>query len=505
MFRLLFLPVLWFCSCLPAFAQQVFLGPVMGALTDSSVSVYVRPFRPCAVRVAACPASGGDTLFAASGVAEMREDTGHILCLKGLRPDEYYDLRFVIDGKPDTLRARVRTFPKVGSTGNFTFVTGSCQETDNMKTFDRIAEMQPYFLLHTGDFTYPDYQIAPDYAKDYGLVAYSYQRRYRESRMREMLRTVPIAYVYDDNDYVGGNGTRYHKNLFETVPRRKGGLRLKSADFVSAPFPPSWRRNVIRGYDEFFPHYTLPDSSEGLYQSFRFANAEFFFLDRCSARKFPLEYAFRKKGRRWKFDPPDDNCVFCEKQMDWLKNGLKNSNADWKFIVSGVPLNRNVRKLIKVGQSIQRWRMKGFSGFHLMQAMSSYWAAAPSEQADFYAFLQKEKLNNIIVISGDTHHCAIDDGRNAGLPELNASGLSVRPDDTQLLRYLDLLGKLTFRFRVKKGLWNQGGHGIGNKSHKNAFGKVRVVGKEYVELSVVDEDGNILARTLVYWQGETQK
>jgi hypothetical protein len=31
-----------------------------------------------------------------------------------------------------------------------------------------------------------------------------------------------------------------------------------------------------------------------------------------------------------------------------------------------------------------------------------------------------------MVISGDTHGCAIDDGTNAGLPEMNASGLSVR-------------------------------------------------------------------------------
>jgi hypothetical protein len=184
--------------------------------------------------------------------------------------------------------------------------------------------------------------------------------------------------------------------------------------------------------------------------------------------------------------------------MQWLCNGLKCSTAHWKFIVSGVPLNRSVRKLILAGQAFQRWRLKGYSGFHLMQAMSSYWAAAPAEQADFFDFLEKENIRNVIVISGDTHFSALDDGRNAGLPELCASGLSVNPDDTRLLHYLDLLGRLTMRFRAKKGLWNHGGTGLGNRSHKNTFGKITLVGDQKVELSVVDEDGNIIARMDVY-------
>jgi hypothetical protein len=165
-----------------------------------------------------------------------------------------------------------------------------------MKTFDRIAELRPYFFLHTGDYTYPDYQIGPDYAGNYGLVAHSYRRRYREPRMREMLRSVPLDYVYDDNDYVGGTGTRGHLNLFDIVPSPRNPHRIGSAVFRSVPIPGTWRRNVIRGYSEFFPHYPLPDTSEGIYHSFRFANAEFFFVDRCSAREFPWNILFGKKG-----------------------------------------------------------------------------------------------------------------------------------------------------------------------------------------------------------------
>jgi alkaline phosphatase D len=485
---------------LPASGQFIEVGPVIGAVSDTGFRVYVRPAFPAVVQVEALIGPSGICAARAESPREMMlSDTGHILSVQGLVPNVQYRLRFFVDERPDTLRATVRTFPSPGETGSFTFVAGSCQETANMKTFDRIAELRPYFFLHTGDYTYPDYQIGPDYAGDYGLVAHSYRRRYLEPRMREMLRGVPLDYVYDDNDYVGSNGTRSHLNLFDFVPCQRNPHRIRGADFRSVRIPDEWRRNVIRGYSEFFPHYPLPDTSEGIYHSFRFANAEFFFVDRCSAREFPLEHTFRKKGRRWIFDPPADNRVFGEKQMQWLRNGLQRSTAHWKFIVSGVPLNRSVRKLIGAGQAFQRWRMKGYSGFHLMQAMSSYWAAAPVEQEDFLRFLKKENIRNVIVISGDTHYCALDDGRNAGLPELCASGLSVSPD-TRLLHYLDLLGQLTMRFRVKKGLWNHGGTGLGNRAHKNAFGKITLVGDQKVELSVVDEDGNIIARMDVYSQ-----
>ena len=45
-----------------------------------------------------------------------------------------------------------------------------------------------------------------------------------------------------------------------------------------------------------------------------------------------------------------------------------------------------------------------------------------------------------------------------------------------------------------KFAWNHGGGGLkGNKNFKNQLGKIQVVGNEYVQLSVVDEDNTELA------------
>jgi hypothetical protein len=98
------------------------------------------------------------------------------------------------------------------------------------------------------------------------------------------------------------------------------------------------------------------------------------------------------------------------------------------------------------------------------------------------------------VISGDTHGCAIDDGTNAGLPEMNASGLSV--SSTELYYQFNNVFKI-IGLDLNKWLWNKGGLGIGNNNIKNAFGKMEVFGNDSVQLQIVDEDNFIVARHTV--------
>jgi phosphodiesterase/alkaline phosphatase D-like protein len=176
--------------------------------------------------------------------------------------------------------------------------------------------------------------------------------------------------------------------------------------------------------------------------------------------------------------------------MDWLKKSLLASTADWKFIVSGVPLNGACQKFIRAGVNLQQFEVKGWTGFQLALGFSRYWVGYPVERNDFMQFVQSNNLKNIIVISGDTHHNVMDDGQNAGFPELNASGLSV--ETTELAKYLKLIGNVTGQYRMKK-IWNKGGNGLTRRENKNAFGKVRIVNKEYVELSVVDENNKVVS------------
>ena len=183
--------------------------------------------------------------------------------------------------------------------------------------------------------------------------------------------------------------------------------------------------------------------------------------------------------------------------MDWLKKSLLASKADWKFIVSGVPLNGACEKLIRAGVKIQQLHWKEWNGFQLALGFSRYWAGYPVERNDFMNFVKQNRLKNILVISGDTHHFVMDDGTNAGFPEMNASGMSVAT--TELAKYLKLIGNALGLYRWKN-IWNEGGIGISSRECKNGFGKVRIVKDEFVEMSIVDEDNKTIGSFKVPFQ-----
>lgn len=485
-----FLFVLLFGFGIALSAQHITQGPAIGAVTSGSARMYLRSEKIGTYKVELSKTADFKEPLSFSSTGRTQFDNSAIIDLNNLQANTRYNYRIYADGILDSIQSHFTTFPQDGDRGEFTFVTGSCQETENMKVFDVMPKYKPYFLLHTGDFTYPDYQIRPDYSADYATVAHSYQKRYDEKVMKGMLRSIPIDYLYDDNDYVGGGGGRYHKNFWHT---NRDGLLKVNYNFDEPQFPDIWRRNMITGYIDFFPGYQLPDTADGIYHSFTFGNAEFFFLDRCSARKYPQSYAFKynEKKKKWEFNPPDDHCLFCPEQMEWLKQGLKNSKADWKFIVSGVPLNKSLDKLIDAGMKIQKLHMKDYEGIHMAIGFSNYWPGYPAEMNTFHDWLAAENIKDVIVISGDTHHNVMDDGKNAGLPEMNASGLSVA--GTHLAYYMKIIGMFTGTFNLKRDIWNQGGNGIGNKNFKNAFGIVKIVRDEYVEMSLIDEDDEVIS------------
>ena len=469
-------------------AQYITHGPVIGAVTSNSCKVYVRTKQCGRVLMELSEDSLLQKSFSVGANTDSLRDKTAMLSITSLKPDTRYFYRLLFEGWEDSIKGSFRTFPVEGTRGDFTLVTGSCQETPNMKVFDVMPKHNPYFLLHTGDYTYPDYQICPWYSNNYDTVAYAYRRRYDEKVMKEMLYNMPIDYMHDDNDYVGGSGGEFCKNDMRSF-RRNGKVYN---EMYALPFPPHWRRNVIKGYDEFFPHYDLPDTTQGIFHSFKFGNAEFFVIDRNSNKALPNMDAFTYDSvrNRWSFNPPPGYALFGKVQMDWLKKKLLESTADWKFIVSGVPLNGACEKLIRAGVKIQKWHYKNWYGFHIASGFAQYWAGYPEERNDFMQFLKTNNIKNVLVISGDTHHNVMDDGKNAGLPELNASGLSV--ETTELAHYLKLIGNLTGLYPMNK-IWNKGGNGLKGKDSKNAFGKVRIVGNDYVELSIVDEDDKVVS------------
>ena len=112
-------------------------------------------------------------------------------------------------------------------------------------------------------------------------------------------------------------------------------------------------------FKEMWPNQPQADEKEGIYFNFKHKEAEFFMLD----------------GRYFKVP---DSQLLGEKQMQWLLEKLKTSDAKFKFIVSGV-------QVLCDG---------GYENFRKY----------PAEFEQLMTFLSENKIEGVIFTSGDVHY-----------------------------------------------------------------------------------------------------
>ena len=85
------------------------------------------------------------------------------------------------------------------------------------------------------------------------------------------------------------------------------------------------------------------------------------------------------------FNPSSEHTILGQEQMDWLKQGLLNSTADWKFISSGTPFNAGLRACIEIAVLAQVLVDTIISPFGVFQPasvaieLSDKWAGFPSD------------------------------------------------------------------------------------------------------------------------------
>lgn len=474
-------------------AQWITHGPAIGAVGPDSACVYIRSTfaMPYVLEYST------DSTFA-TGVQTINTatrpnlDNTMIVLLQGLTPATRYYIRFRFGGQLDQVKGSFRTFPAPGQVGHYVLTAGSCQETADMDVFLEIPRHNPDIFLHLGDWTYPAYQLPNNYPEDWTMVEESWRRRYAEINMREMLYDMPIDYVYDDDDFTEGGSTRnYYTDIIDSA-----ALFVTYHRIVETYVPDSVRANVIRGYYQFFPHYGLVDTTEGVFHKFTLGNVEVFFLD-TRATATPLSSTLYRdpQSALYSFAPTPDNTVLRQIQMDWLLSGLQSSTADWKVICIGNVFNQSEKRYIDFGLNSQLINVPGLgSGFSLATAFSNNWSGFPEDSHRLLHFIDSLGLKDIFVLSGQSHNNVVDDGTNAGLPELNASGLSVADRSlSQQMQALTLLGLPP----LTDSLWNGGGNGLNGASLENGFGKVEVFGRDSCRLSAVDKTGEVMGSVLL--------
>lgn len=490
MFRFSFLSSVFSLFPLWLFAQFISHGPVFGGLTHQSARVYLRTQTPQNFTLEISESPNFTNVQSLPVQTTALDDQSVIVNLSGLNAYQMYYVRFRFGATLDSRSGKFRSFPTPGSPGNYVFTTGSCQETVNMKVFEVMPLHQPNLFIHTGDYTYPSYQLPNTYPGDFSMVQEAWRRRYQEVNMTEMLFEVPMDYMPDDDDAAGPN-----RELWYSVDFNISNNHVYNFFNIDS-IPAAHWQNAIKGYVDYFPGYPCPDTSIGVYHKFTMGNCEFFVTDARSFADSPTRaFVYDSLNNHWTYSPPPGHSILGTQQLQWLLDGLQNSTAQWKFVVCGVPFNRGIRRLIDVGMGLQGlpFEIAGQygTGFRIAGSFAGYWAGYPEDQDAVLNFVSQNQIKNVIWVTGDTHHNVMDNGVNAGFPELNASGMSVTT--TELAYQINATSLLLGYPSVKDSLWNRGGNGIDNLNFKNGFGKIEVFGNDSVRLCVIDEDNITLS------------
>ncbi len=474
-------------------------GPIVGAVTPTSARITART---SAAATLSFQVSTSTTFATLVGVVESAPVDSNFFGTREvlrLSANTEYFYRPVINGVAITTPSEVRRFrtaPDNSSTAPFAFAFGSCQQDGNAppgtsnigNVFPRIAADNTIrFMLQMGDWGYPDTTDRnPNNPREntfnlnFANVRNAFLARYnRAYRMDSVFRVMPVAYTWSDHDHANNN----------TDSTFNGPNRFSQL-----------------GYRGMFPHYPLVDP-RGIWQSFRYGNAEFFLLDTRSTRDpnlngFPNAAQWianplsvtNPTGTRLQFNPPTTHKIISDDQMTWLINGLRNSTATWKFIVTAEAFNPAQRASMEVALSLQGVRgidpltvVEGvFTAAQIAVDISDGWCGFYESVRQLISAVSQAGIANVIVLSADSHNIGTDNGANSLFPEFMAGGLD--QNNSRNVNAFETFGIF---------VWNRARQsaipGFGAVNNFNShYGRVTVFGNDSVRVDYFDDRGTLL-------------
>lgn len=474
--------LIFFTTFYLSYGQTISHSPIVGGVTSSEASFVIRTENPDSVKVELSSEANFTSTISSEYFLVNEEIDGFVkLVIENLSPATKYYYRFYLNEIlfDDGRERYFKTFPIDGTASNFMFTFGSGQqerfdeESYFGNIFPVIAQGDNAFFIEQGDWTYPDSTDTPAdpqnyFSVDYNRVIDTYKARYTfDYPMYVLLENTPIAYTYDDHD-VSDN------DCDSTYP----GID-----------------NSIKGFIEMFPGYNLPASDKGIWHKFTYGNSEVFMVDNRSKRSPNIDGMEFITPDSAIFNPADHHTILGTDQMNWLLDGLKNSDATWKFISSGTPFNPGWRAAIEWALSFQGivdqvvFPIVGsVSPTEIAIHAADKWSGFPNDIIKLISFIIENQIENVIFLTGDSHNAGLDDGTNSVLPELMDSGLDRTNGRTvQIFEYLGI------------HVWNRGGHtlDLGLNNFLNSYGRVTVFGDDSVKLEAVSEDGTVLGNNTV--------
>lgn len=264
------------------------------------------------------------------------------LRLNGLTPNSTNSITYSFG---DTERQQAKIFeiktPSDEQIFDYSFQFGSCLAPfkgafvglkPRLKIFDTMREQEADFMLWMGDNIY---FLSGEWNEYDAMISKMLDYR-TERHLKKFYANQPNYAIWDDHDF---------------------GPNNSHSDFEN-------KEMTLHIFQKFWENPEMgKNSTKGISHNFTHGDAEFFMMD-CRYHRVQGEV------------------MFGEAQMNWLKEGLTNSNATFKFIVSGTQ----------------------FIPHGLAEDLGDY----PKEKEDFFQFIENESISGVVLLSGDTHYTELN-------------------------------------------------------------------------------------------------
>lgn len=448
-----------FADSTPNAAALLPEGTAVGDVTSRSAVLWLRTEGPKIVQVEWASVdvwkristmASVQPLAARTAVLVTGPETDYTLSipLEGLKPGTRYRYHILVGAPADTAtpsrvtiakRGEFTTLPDPATSVPLTFAWSGdlggqhrCRQGPRgYPIFDQIGALRPDFFVFLGDTIYSD-DVCPVPPNEAGadfkattLAEYRARQRYQRGAeaLRRFLEDVPVYVTWDDHEV---------KNNF------------------SGPFESQMPagRQALR---EYWPIQIVEGDPHRLYRKIRYgADMDMFLLDTRQYRSKNADLDGSAKT------------MLGARQLTWLLDELRKSNATWKLIVTSVPLS-----IPKGGRAA----VPGYDG----------WAGGPDgtgferERQVIVDAILSNKVKNVVFLAGDVHFVQANsydpnNDEQADFHEFVAGPLSAKP------------GWLTppSPSLRPKNLINEGGY--------YNFGFVRVT-QDTFEVTIIDDAG----------------